>query len=374
MNLASSRGRTLRIMTTWDTLESFTTDKLTLAKALDFARLTGLQAKYRGLPDPSWYALRNFSHEFPRAIHADLLQKAAVAVGSTTDSTWAGPLGAATPLKQGFIQLVRSSTVLGELNIRRVPMQVSMPVETGGATFTWVGENAPKRLSAGAFSTLSLLTAKAAGLIAVADEVVRFEQPGNDVSFRDVLVKGMGVFVETEMFDQAIASSATRPGGLANGSPTAAATGVTPAACASDIKTAINAFVAVNPSLEDARIVMSPNSAIAVAAAMGSTTLLATGGSLSGIPVYTTAAIGNKILIFDASQAVYGDDPAGVRIDVSREASAMLDSAPSDPTVATDVFTSFWQRDLVGFKCEYPIRWKLARTDAARVITGVAYA
>jgi hypothetical protein len=118
----------------------------------------------------------------------------------------------------------------------------------------------------------------------------------------------------------------------------------------------------------------SPNVAIAVAMATNSTTLLATGGSLYGIPVATTAAIGNKILLFDASQVVYGDDPAGVRIDVSRQATLQLDSTPSDPTTAADIFQSAWQRNLIAFKAEYPIRWKLARTNAARVLTAVAYA
>lgn len=67
-------------------------------------------------------------------------------------------------------------------------------------------------------------------------------------------------------------------------------------------------------------------------------------------------------------------DPAGVRIDVSRQATLMLDSAPSDPTVASDIFQPLWKRNLAAFKAEYPIRWKLALTDAARTITGVAYA
>lgn len=88
----------------------------------------------------------------------------------------------------------------------------------------------------------------------------------------------------------------------------------------------------------------------------------------------TTAAIGNKILLFDTSQVVYGDDPAGVRIDVSRHATIQMDSAPSEPTTAADVFHSLWQRGLVAFRAEYPIRWKLARTNAARTITAVAYA
>jgi HK97 family phage major capsid protein len=242
------------------------------------------------------------------------------------------------------------------------------------AGFAWIGEGVPKVVNAGGFGTLVLQPAKTAGIIAVTDELLRMSPPGTDVALRDVLVKGAQSFVDSEFTDQTIASNATRPGGLANGSPTAAASGTTAAAAATDVKAMINAFVAVNPNLEDARIVMSPNVAVALAVATNSTTLLATGGSLFGIPVATTAAIGNKILLFDASQVVYGDDPAGVRIDVSRQATLQLDSTPSDPTTAADIFQSAWQRDLIAFKAEYPIRWKLARTNAARTIAGVAYA
>ena len=339
------------------------------------ARLVGLQAKYLGRPDPGWYALRNFANTFPRSVHVDLVEKAAVAPMSTAEATAGGPLALVQPLKEGFIQLVRASSLIGKLGLRRVPMLgASMPLETTGATFTWLGENKPKTLSAGAFTSLSLAWAKAAGIVAISEEVLEFSQLGSEASFRDVLVRGIQLFVDSEFVDHSIASSAARPGGLANGSPTAAVTGITAAATAADLKAMLNAFILVNPSLEDARFVMSPNVAIAVAIATNSTTLMAQGGFLFGIPTTTTAAIGDTILLFDASQAVYGDDPAGVRIEVSREALLMLDSAPSDPTVAGDIFTSLWQKNLVAFKAEYPIRWKLARVDAARTLTGIAYA
>jgi HK97 family phage major capsid protein len=359
----------------YERLSTKTEFDLMNARSLDFARLVGLQAKFAGQPDPGWYALRNFATEFPRSLHLDLVQKAAVAVGTTTDSTFAGPLASVKPLAEGFIQLVRASSLLGRLNLRRVAiLNSSMPVETGGATFTWIGENKPKTLSAGTFGTLSLPWAKAAGIIAVSEEITEFAQPGNIAALRDVLVKGVQLFVDTEFCDQTIASSTARPGGLANGSPTAAASGTTQAAAAADLQAQVNAFVLVNPSLEDARFVMSPSVAIAVARATVSTTLLATGGSLFGIPVVTTAAIGNKILLFDASQTIYADDPAGVRMDVTTQALLQLDSAPSDPTVAADIFTSLWQRNLAAFRAEYPVRWKLARTAAASTITAVAYA
>jgi hypothetical protein len=363
------------VLMDYERLSTKTADDLANIRALDFARLVGLQMQFRDDPNRDVLALRNFPVLFPRSMNVDLFTKAAVSPMTSTDSTAAGPLAIVRPLLEGFIQLVRASALIGKLGLRRVPMlNASLPVETTSATFTWIGEGLPKPMAAGAYATLAVASAKAAGYITLTEELDRFMGPENAAGLRDVLVKGVQLFVDTEFCDQTIASTTARPGGLANGSPTAAASGTTEAACATDVKASLNAFVAVNPSLEDARIVMSPNTAIPVAIATKSTTLLATGGSLYGVPVVTTAAIGNKILFFDASQVVYGDDPAGVRIDLSRQATIQFDSTPSDPTTASDVFLATWQRGLVAFKVEYPIRWKLARTNAARTLTGVAYA
>jgi hypothetical protein len=129
----------------------------------------------------------------------------------------------------------------------------------------------------------------------VSEELLQLAQPGNITALRETLVRGCQLFVDTELLDSSIASSTLRPGGIANGSPTAAASGTTSAACATDIQAQINAYLLVNASVETAMYVMSPAVAIAVARATNSTTLLATGGSLFGIPVTTTAAAGNRI-------------------------------------------------------------------------------
>jgi hypothetical protein len=348
---------------------------LTNAKSVDYARFIGLQLKFRDDPNSDVIAFRNCSLTYPRSTNVSLFAKAAVAAGTTTDSTWASPLATVRPLAEGFIQLVRASSLIGRLGLRRVPLlNSSFPVETTSASFYWTGEGLPKAMSAGAFGTLSLASAKAAGLITLTDELEKFAQPGNEVGLRDALVKGLQWFVDLEFCDSSLASSSTRPGGLANGSPSSAASGTTEAACATDLKAMVSAFRAVNPSLEDARFIMSPDVAIAIAIATKSTTLRADGGHWYGIPTVTSAAAANRILLVDLSQVVYGDDPAGLVIDTSRVALLQFESAPSNPSVASDILHSLWQRGDRAIRAEYPIRWKLARTDAARVLTGCAYA
>jgi len=62
-----------------------------------------------------------------------------------------------------------------------------------------------------------------------------------------------------------------------------------------------------------------------------------------------------------------------VRIDVSREASIQMDGAPTNPTDATTVLVSLWQRNLVGLRAERMITWIRARTAAVRYRTAAAY-
>jgi hypothetical protein len=66
-------------------------------------------------------------------------------------------------------------------------------------------------------------------------------------------------------------------------------------------------------------------------------------------------------------------DENGVEIDISREASLQLDSAPTDPVDATATLTSLWQANLVALRVERWITWGKARSTSVDRITGVAY-
>jgi hypothetical protein len=70
-----------------DTLESFTASQLTQARAADFVRFLALQTKFSDDPNAEWLALRNFPNRYPRSLNLHLFEKAAVAAGSTLDSS-----------------------------------------------------------------------------------------------------------------------------------------------------------------------------------------------------------------------------------------------------------------------------------------------
>jgi hypothetical protein len=72
----------------------------------------------------------------------ELRTKAATAVGTTTDATWAGPL-AVYGIAGEALTLLRGASIIGALEsrMRRVPFRTKVPRETGsGSGGAWVGE------------------------------------------------------------------------------------------------------------------------------------------------------------------------------------------------------------------------------------------
>ena len=75
----------------------------------------------------------------------ELHTKAAVPAGSTTDSTWAGPLSA-YGVAQEAITIMRGMSILGALEskMQSVPLHVKLARETGaGITGGWVAAGGP---------------------------------------------------------------------------------------------------------------------------------------------------------------------------------------------------------------------------------------
>ena len=60
-------------------------------------------------------------------------------------------------------------------------------------------------------------------------------------------------------------------------------------------------------------------------------------------------------------------------IDVSREASLQMDSAPDSPVSATTVTVSLWQMNCVGLRAERFISWKRVHAQAVKYLTATAW-
>lgn len=310
----------------------------------------------------------------------ELMVKAAVAAGSTTDATWAGPLAVVQPAVDEFLELLRPRTLIGRIpGMRRVPFNTSVPAQTTGGTYAWVGQNKPKPVTKADYSTVTLTFAKAAGIIVLTEELVKLSTPSAEGLVREEMIAGMQQFLDGQFTDPAVAAVANvSPASITNGAGTAAASGVTGAAAKADLAAAVATFTAADIPLEGAVWLMSESNAFGLGLALNALGqplfpgVGQNGGSIFGIPVVVTNAVSNRIVLMHAPSILYADD-GGVSIDVSREASIQMDSSPTDVVDATTVYVSLWQRNLVGLKAERFITWLRARTAAVRVITAAAY-
>lgn len=308
--------------------------------------------------------------------NVELLIKAAVAPGTTTDPAWAGALVTVSNLTNEFIELSRAATILGRIpGIRNVPFNVSVPIVTAGGTYKWVGQGKAKPVTKMQFGSTSLGMAKAAGIIVLTEELVRSSSPSAEMIVRDEMVKGIAAFLDQQFTDPAVAAVAdVSPASVTNGAPTAASLDDP----AKDLGLIVAHFTGAGIPLGKVSILLSEANAYAMAFgknAMGAQNfpgMTPAGGSANGITVVASNTVGDKVIGIAADYVLLADD-GGVKIDVSREASVQMNDAPDSPALATSVFTSLWQDNLVGLRAERFINWKKATANAVYYLTGAAY-
>jgi HK97 family phage major capsid protein/HK97 family phage prohead protease len=306
--------------------------------------------------------------------------KAAVAAGTTTDATWAGPLAPTQTAVNEFLELLRPRTLIGRVpGFRQVPFNTAVPSQTGGGTYSWVGQGNAKPVTSAAFATVTVPFAKAAGIIVLTEELVRLSTPSAEATVREEMIAGMGAFLDTQLVDPAVAAVANvNPASITNGAATAAASGVTGAAARADLAARVATFTAANIPLDGSVWLMSDSNAFGLGLSLNALGqplfpgMSRDGGSIMGIPVIVSNNVGNRIILVHAPSILYADE-GGVQIDVSREASIQMDSAPSNPSDATTVLVSLWQRNLVGLRAERMITWIRARTAAVTYISAASY-
>ena len=304
-----------------------------------------------------------------------LALKAAIAPGTVTDATWAGPL-VNQNIANDFIALLRPATILGKIpNLRMVPFNTKVPTQTAGGTYGWVGEAKPKPVTKLAFSSTSLGIAKAAGIIVITEELVRLSNPSAEDLVRADMIAGIAQFLDAQFIDPAVAAVAgTNPASITNGAPTAAAT-ANPLA---DIMSLINHFATNNISVSGVTFIMSAANALALSFQTftdGSPKFPGIGidgGSYKGLNFITSQAAAANVIALQPSLVLYADD-GQVSIDASREASLQMDSAPDSPVAATTVMVSLWQANCVGLRAERFVNWQKANANAVKYLTAAAY-
>jgi HK97 family phage major capsid protein/HK97 family phage prohead protease len=305
--------------------------------------------------------------------------KAPVAAGTTTDSAWAGPLATPEPMRE-LLEMLRPQTLIGKIpGLRQVPFNISMPAQTGGGTYSWVGQGVAKPVTSATFATVTVGETKATGIIVLTQELVRSRAPSAQEAIRDEMIAGIRTFLDTQFIDPTVAAVANvNPASITNGVAGTVASGTTEAAARADLRALIAGFAATNYPLGGVVLIMSETVAFTLGTmvnAVGEPAfpgLNVAGGNILNIPVVTSNVVGNQIVAVHAPSILIADE-GRTDIDVSEQASVQMDSTPDNPTTATTVMVSLWQRNLVGLRAERWINWTKARATAVRRTHTVAY-
>lgn len=327
------------------------------------------------------HACERVLDRWPRTVSADLLrkrtqwtyEKAIVNPGTVAEPSWAGPLATIRPLIDAFVALSRASSLIGKLLplANRVPFQTSIPVQTGGGTYRWVGEGAPKPTGNMQLQSATLGITKASGIIVISNELAKLTNGASERVVRNDLINGSGQFLDQQFSDPTVvAVTNVSPASITNAGIQVGSSGTSASNAATDVKKVIDVFLQNNPNAANLVLLMSPSVATAIAVATTSQTLGPTGGTVFGIPV-VTGSIGSRIIALDPSQLLIADEGAA-DVTMSTSGTVEFDTAPSSPITAGSTIVSLWQNNLTGFRVDRFVNWKMSKNSAV-VYSTVAY-
>jgi hypothetical protein len=284
-----------------------------------------------------------------------LSQKAAIAPGTSTDATWAGPI-AGYGIGTEALSLLRGASIVGQLEgkMRRVPFHTKVPRETGtGTGGAWIGEGLSTPVAKTAFDTLTQESYKCGTIVPMSRELLKLGDPDAERTVRDSVVAGVGAFVDLQFLLPTVTVLPTvRPAAITNGATEVTTTGTTAAQINADLAALLAAVTTPGPRTW----IMRPGTAARIAATIGGTAAVNVPQSLFGMPLILSQNSPAQITLVDPSQILYSSpsNDDALELNYSDQALLQLDSAPVDPPVAATVYSPLWQMNLWAIKA---IRW-----------------
>jgi HK97 family phage major capsid protein len=306
-------------------------------------------------------------------VHAtlELQQKAAVSPGTTSDATFASPL-ATYGILQEALQLLRGASIIGALEskMRRVPFRTKVARETGSGTGgAWIGEGLATPAVAAAYDTLSQEAYKAAKIIVLSDELMKLGDPDAERTVRETVIAGVAAYLDAQFLTNTVTLSANlRPAAITNAATAITSTGSTGAQITTDLNGMLAAITTNGGGLV---WIMPPITGYRIAATLGAATAGDMPRTLFGIPVILSKNSPAQITLVDANCILYSDT-GGFDVDISKSALLEMNDAPAEPTAASTVMTSLFQRNLVGVRVTRWLAYLRAQTGSVVYMT-VAY-
>lgn len=314
--------------------------------------------------------------------------KATVAAGTTQDEDYAAPLVAYNNYAGDFVEFLRPRTILGRFGsdgvpaLRRIPFNVHIKGATSGGTGYWVGEGAPKPVTAFGFNDAYHGWYKVAGIAVLTDELIRFSDPSAQTLVRDLLSDALVERMDTDFINPAFAGAANvSPASITNGIAAIPSSGNGAAAVRADLMALWAASDAADNAFDAPVYIMRTGTARALGAMqnpLGQSEfggITPRGGTLGGVPVIVSNYVpAGTVVLVNASDIYYSDDGQAT-VDFSREASIqMLDNPTNNSATGTATsLVSMFQTDSTAIRAHRFVNWSRRRDSAVAVLTDVAW-
>jgi HK97 family phage major capsid protein len=313
-----------------------------------------------------------------QSLHAAMTTKAAVGAANTATATWAGNL----ILEGGgifadFVEHLRARTVLGQIEsrLRRLPFDTPVLVQGSAGVAKWTGEGKSKSLTQWTYTKTKLEPLKVATIAAATKETLRRASVAADALIRDELTMSIGTALDTTLVSTAAAVAGESPAGLRNGVTALTLTGDgSVEGIRQDISAFMIALVGNNLSIAGSFWIMPEIVAIHlsmatnVAGAAAFPGITPNGGTLAGLPVFTSQSVPANVVMLVKGDEIFLGDEGGIQVSISDQASLVMDDAPAQNSTtgapgATNL-VSLWQTNSVGFLVERFVNFAKRRSAA----------
>ena len=347
------------MMAAMERLSELTTVRYDELALVDAMRLIACHAASRGAV---LEAREHFLTRWPRSLFAGAvrkhLTKAAIEPATTSDSAFAGSLLPPT-LLQTLNARLADATVFQKMGAIPAPLNVPIAYAAAWPELQWVAEHGPKPATRVSLGSLTLQSAKGAGILVSSDELARLTDGRAEQIFALKLTQAATVFVDVNALDPALAAVAgVHPASLTQAATITVPAGGTPEA---DVHGLLAAFFAARPLALKPTFVVAPADVAMLVPKYPQLTVA--GGTLAGYPAVVTPGATTLTLV-DASGVFYYD--GGVELDTSRDALIEMSDAPGTPSAAT-VYRDLWQHNEFGLRVDRFITWAAEPTAVATI-------
>jgi hypothetical protein len=272
---------------------------------------------------------------------------------------------------------LRPQTIVGRLNMSRLPTRTRLLTQQTGFTAHWFAEGRPVPMSSGSYAQQTLDGRKVGCIVVASNEMLRSDSVDIEAGILQDLLAACAEAADRSLVDPANAGVAGQtPAAIthpSSGGVLVPSTGNTVASIDTDLKAAAAALLATGAGLESARWVLSPQLALKLSLLRGTSGVPSypgmsmVGGLLAGLPAVVSAgAPSNIIALIDPRQVGFSEDEPDLA--TSQQAAVDMSSQPGAVKMSTPI--SLFQAEATALMCVLRLDF-IARRAAAATITGI---